>query len=113
MKEGYLAFLGSRTEDAIRSYFVDKVIFSCKALDHEWGIMESQEAFGTTKKAMIASGREKILVVDSTKFDQTAFSVAGKLRDVDVVVTDRKPSDKWMGYFKDAGVKCLYPDMQP
>ena len=62
---------------------------------------------------MIASSREKILVVDSTKFDQTAFSVAGKLRDVDVVVTDRKPSDKWMGYFKDAGVKCLYPDMQP
>ena len=75
--------------------------------------MESQEAFGTTKKAMIASGREKILVVDSTKFDQTAFSVAGKLRDVDVVVTDRKPSDKWMGYFEEANVKCLYPDMQP
>ena len=33
MKEGYLAFLGSRTEEAIRSYFVDKVIISCKALD--------------------------------------------------------------------------------
>lgn len=113
MKEGYLAFLGARTEEAIRSYFVDKVIFSCKALDHEWGIMESKESFGTTKKSMIASGREKILVVDSTKFDQTAFSVAGKLRDIDVVVTDRKPSDKWMGYFKEANVKCLYPDMQP
>ena len=27
MKEGYLAFLGARTEEAIRSYFVDKVIF--------------------------------------------------------------------------------------
>ena len=113
MKEGYLAFLGARTEEVIRSYYVDKVIFSCKALNEDLGIMESKEAFGTTKKAMIASGREKILVVDSTKFDQTAFSVAGKLRDVDVVVTDRKPSDKWMGYFKDAGVKCLYPDMQP
>ena len=105
--------MGARTEEAIRSYFVDKVIFSCKALDHEWGIMESKESFGTTKKSMIASGREKILVVDSTKFDQTAFSVAGKLRDVDVVVTDRKPSDKWMGYFEEANVKCLYPDMQP
>ena len=92
---------------------MDKVIFSCKALYHEWGIMESKESFGTTKKSMIASGREKILVVDSTKFDQTAFSVAGKLRDVDVVVTDRKPSDKWMGYFEEANVKCLYPDMQP
>ena len=113
MKEGYLAFLGARTEEVIRSYYVDKTIFSCKALDHEWGIMESKESFGTTKKAMITSGRKKILVVDSTKFDQTAFSVAGTLRDVDVVVTDRKPSDKWMGYFAEAGVECRYPDMQP
>ena len=112
MKEGYLAFLGSKTEDAIRSYYVDKVIISCKALDHEWGIMESQEAFGTTKKAMIASGREKILVVDSTKFDQTAFSVAGKLRDIDVIVTDRKPSEKWLAHFADEGVECRYPGMQ-
>ncbi len=109
MKEGYLAFLGSRTEEAIRSYFVDTVIFSCKALDHGWGIMESQEAFGTTKKAMITSGRRKILVVDSTKFDQTAFSVAGNLRDVNVVVTDRKPSEKWLAHFRELGIECKYP----
>lgn len=76
------------------------------------GIMESQEAFGTTKKAMIASGREKILVVDSTKFDQTAFSVAGKLRDIDVVVTDRKPSEKWLAHFAEEGVECRYPGMR-
>ena len=104
MKEGYLAFLGSRTEEAIRSYFVDKVFFSCKALDTEWGIMESQEAFGSTKKAMI-------LVVDSTKFDQTAFSVAGKLRDVDVVITDRKPSERWLARFTDEGIECRYPEV--
>ena len=35
MKEGYLAFLGSKTDESIRSYYVDKVIFSCKALDLE------------------------------------------------------------------------------
>ena len=46
--------------------------------------------FWHNEKAMIASGRKKSLVVDSTKFDQTAFSVAGKLRDLDVVVTDKK-----------------------
>lgn len=37
MKEGYLAFLGSKTDESIRSYYVDKVIFSCKALDKDWG----------------------------------------------------------------------------
>ena len=97
MKEGYLAFLGSRTEEVIRSYFVDTVIFSCKALDENWG-------------AMLDSGRKKILVVDNTKFDQTAFSVAGRLRDVDIVVTDAKPSEKWLKLFKEEGVECRYPE---
>ena len=109
MKEGYLAFLGSKTDESIRSYYVDKVIFSCKALDKDWGIMESQEAFGSTKRAMMSSGREKILVVDSSKFDQTAFSVAGSLKDVDVVVTDKKPVDRWRIYFEKLGVECKYP----
>ena len=73
------------------------------------GVMESQEAFGTAKKAMLDSGRKKILVVDNTKFDQTAFSVAGKLRDIDIIVTDEKPSDKWLQLFEEVGVECRYP----
>lgn len=109
MKEGYLAFLGSRTEESIRSYYADKVIFSCKALDAQRRIMESQDSFGSTKKAMMNSGRKKILVIDSTKFDQTAFSVAGELRDVDVVVTDEKPSEKWLHSFEELGISCRYP----
>lgn len=109
MKEGYLAFLGSKTDGIIRSYYADKVIFSCKALDQEWGIMESQEAFGSTKKAMIGSGRKKILVVDSSKFDQTAFSVAGNMKEVDVVVTDKEPTERWKRYFEKFNVECLYP----
>ncbi len=109
MKEGYLAFLGARTEEVIRSYYVDKVIFSCKALNEDLGIMESKEAFGTTKKAMINSGKMRILVVDSTKFDQTAFSVAGQLRDIETVITDKKPSEKWLNHFSAHKIECIYP----
>lgn len=109
MKEGYLAFLGSRTEEVIRSFYVDKVFFSCKALDHERGIMESQEPFGSTKKAMLNSGKKKIMVIDSTKFDQTAFSAAGNLKDVDIVVTDKCPDDKWLRHFQELGIECRYP----
>lgn len=50
MKEGYLAFLGSKTEDAIRSYYVDKVIISCKALDHEWGLWNRRKLLARPKK---------------------------------------------------------------
>ena len=109
MKEGYLAFLGSKTDESIRSYYVDKVIISCKALDQEWGIMESQEAFGSTKRAMMKSGRKKILVIDSTKFDQKAFSVAGSMKEVDMVVTEKRPEDRWRIYFEKLGIECRYP----
>ena len=44
-------------------------------------------------------------------FDQTAFSVAGKLRDVDVVITDRKPSERWLARFTDEGIECRYPEV--
>ncbi len=110
MKEGYLAFLGSRTEEAIRSYYVDKVFFSCKALDHRWGLMESHEMFASTKRTMMESGKKNILVVDSTKFDQTAFSVAGNLRNVDVVITDKKPDVTWQQHFMELGILCRYPE---
>lgn len=110
MTEGYLTFLGSRTEEAIRSYYVDKVFLSCKALDHRWGMMESNEMFASTKRIMMESGRKNILVVDNRKFDQTAFSVAGSLRNVDVVITDKKPDETWQQHFAELGIECRYPE---
>ena len=47
--------------------------------------------------------------MDSTKFDQTAFSIAGKLKDVDIVVTDQCPDKKWLDHFEKLGIECRYP----
>lgn len=112
MREGFLAFLGSRTEEVIRSYYMDKVICSCKAIDPVMGIMESRDGFATAKKAMLSAGRQKILAVDSTKFDQTAFASCGDLKQIDTVVTDIKPASEWLRRFKDAGVECVYADSE-
>ncbi len=112
MKEGYLAFYGSRTDEAIRSYYVDKIIFSCKTLNARLGMMESQELFASTKKTMMDSGRMNILLADCTKFDQTSFSVVGSLRDVNVVITDKRPDDRWLRLFRSLDVDCRYPELQ-
>ena len=109
MREGYLAFLGSRAEEVIRSYHVDKAVFSCKALNQESGIMESQEAFAFAKKAMRAAAHTTILVADNSKFDQTAFSIAGEIHGLDTVVTDIRPEERWIRYFEEVNVRCRYP----
>lgn len=110
MLKGYLAFFGSRAENVIREYYPDKVFVSCKALDHRLGIMESQDIFASAKKTVLKTGRKNILVVDSTKFNQSSFSVAGDLRDIDVVITDEKPDDMWLTHFEELGISCHYPE---
>lgn len=72
MKEGYLAFLGSRTEEVIRSYYVDKVFFPVRHLIRN-GESWNPRSLLAQRKSHDRFRTQKILVVDSTKFDQTAF----------------------------------------
>ena len=58
----------------------------------------------------LGANPDLVTVTGNTKFDQTAFSVAGRLRDVDIVVTDVKPSEKWLKLFEEEGVECRYPE---
>jgi len=109
MKEGYLALLGSKAEETIRSYWVDKAIVSCKAFDREKGIMDSSELFANAKETMIDSAKMSILAVDHSKFDNTAFARIMNLNKVQAVVTDMKPSAEWMEFFENRGIKCYYP----
>lgn len=109
MKEGYLALLGSKTETALRSYFVDKAFVSCKALDMQRGIMDSNDLFAQAKQSMMDSARESILAVDHSKFDNTAFAKVTDIQNLTAVVTDEKPSDGWMEFFAAHQIKCYYP----
>ena len=108
MKEGYLALLGSKAEETIRSYCVDKAIISCKAFDKEKGIMDSNELFANAKETMIDSAKMSILAVDHSKFDNTAFARIMNSNKVQTVVTDLKPSVEWMKFFEHRGIKCYY-----
>jgi len=108
LRENYLALVGSRTTDVIGSFHADKAILSCKGIDRERGITDSNEMFSQVKQTMLKSAKQRILAVDCTKFDQVAFSRIGEFSAVDMVVTDVRPSDEWMDYFAEKGITCLY-----
>ena len=110
MTEQYLTFLGSRAEECIRSYYADCAIISCKSLDRQWGIMESLDSISSAKRAMAASARQRILAVDSTKFDQTSLAVGPSLREIDILVTDSDPGEEWTSYLDSMGIRCVFPE---
>lgn len=104
----YLALVGAKAVDNISSYHVDKVILSCKGINMECGITDANELFSQVKKTMLKSANQRILAVDYTKFEIVAFSQICDLAEIDIVVTDVKPSERWLSYFEEKGITCLY-----
>lgn len=110
LKDGMLALVGPKTIEGIGAYCVEKTIISCKAFDIEKGFSDSSEDFAYAKQKMLHSARERILAVDSSKFGKSAFCKVGDLKDIDIIVTDKKPDIDTLEKLEDAKVKCIYPE---
>lgn len=65
----------------LKSYHVDKAVISCKGFDLESGITDSDELHANNKITMLGAAGKKILAVDKSKFDKTAFTAIGALDD--------------------------------
>lgn len=108
LRENYLALVGPKALEGISSFYADKVILSCKGLDMEKGLTDANEMFSQVKQTMLKSAKQCILAADHTKFNNVAFSRICDLTDIDMVVTDLRPSAEWMAYFNEKGITCLY-----
>lgn len=109
LKENYLALVGPKAIEGLSAFNVEKVIFSCKGIDMEKGITDANELFSQAKQTMIKSAKQCILAADHTKFETVAFSKICDAREINMVVTDKKPDSVWIEYFAQSGIQCLYP----
>lgn len=108
LKPGSLSFVGRHAENMLSEFHVDMAIFSCKGIDMDRGVTDSNEKDTDIKKCMLAGAKKKILAVDSTKLDRISFTRVCDMRDIDVVVTNREPSEKWQQYLKDNNTELVY-----
>ncbi|RZT02033.1 DeoR/GlpR family DNA-binding transcription regulator [Cuneatibacter caecimuris] len=110
LREGSLALVGPQAERMLASFHVDMAVISCKGIDEIRGFSESNEMHAQTKKCMLESAFQKVLAIDSTKFDKISFTQIGSLKDLTAVVTDKEPEERWKQIFTAAGVSCRYPE---
>lgn len=108
LKKGSLSLVGTTAERMIRSFHVDLAVCSSKGLDLGMGITDSNEKDSEIKRAIFSSATRKILAVDSSKFDKISFVRVGDITDVDTIVTDTAPSERWIDYLKDKNVELIY-----
>lgn len=105
-----MSLQGRRVAESISEYNVDKAIFSCKGIDAIKGIADGNDEASGVKQHMISASAKVYLAVDSSKFDKTAFSKICDISEIDVVVTDRRPDNAWIEYFKANHVECIYSE---
>ena len=108
LKEGSLSFVGHQAEKMVRNFHVDKAIISCKGIDSEYGFTDSNEMDAQVKKTMLLSAKQRILALDSTKFDKISFTQIGDFADIDMIVTDKKISEAWEKIFISHNIEVVY-----
>lgn len=112
LKEGGLSLVGYQAEKMISGFHVDMAICSCKGIETSNGITDSNERDAEIKKAFFKSANKRILAVDSSKFDRSSFVKVCGIDEVDVVVTEKKPSDAWLERLKQNNVEVVYEAIQ-
>lgn len=103
-----LSLQGTLAEQSITNYNVDTAIISCKGLDIDKGITDSNEDEAKLKKKMIAQSAEVVLLVDNSKFNKKAFVHLTEIENITTIVTDEAPSKEWIKFFKQNNIQLIY-----
>ncbi len=90
----YLAFVGSRAEQAILGYHVNKVFMSCSGCDLEYSLSDTNELQAELKRKMIQSADSSYLLVDHSKIGTRNLINIAKVDVFDYMVIDKKLSKK-------------------
>lgn len=103
-----LSLQGQLAKTNIAKYNVSIALISCKSLNIEKGVLDSNESEAEIKKAMLGQAEEVALLVDHSKFDQTAFVNLIDLDSVDYIITDSRPRDEWVEYCEMHDIQLIY-----
>lgn len=104
-------FSGSIVGDSARSFLgdfqADIAIISCAGVNGEGVYMASDEQ-STVKKQMIKQANQVILLCDHSKIDRMDYYKLCNHEDIDVIVTDKKPTQDFLSNVEKQHVEVIY-----
>lgn len=107
LKSDVLALVGPHALRTVHSYHASYAVLSCRGVNEQLGLADSDDAVVQIKQAMIASCDCSILLADHRKFDRSGLVALGSLDLVDKLVTDFPPSAQWAQRLRENGVELI------
>lgn len=84
-----------------------KVFVSAAGIHEQLGVTCSNNYEVSTKRAIIGSSLEKILLVDSQKFGIVKSSYFADLNEFDTIITDSDISEEWINYINNLKIRLI------
>lgn len=94
ISENSLSLVGPTTIRSIENLHVNKMFFSCKGFDRDWGVSDSNEQQANVKRRIIQNSDEIILLIDSTKLGQKSFVNIEDKKVLDYIVIDKEAEEE-------------------
>ncbi|MCL6456668.1 MAG: DeoR/GlpR family DNA-binding transcription regulator [Gorillibacterium sp.] len=104
LREPSGTFVGSVAETFFSQFHARTVFLSALGFTAESGFTDPNMLDTETKKAMIRSADQTVMLLDSSKFEQRSFMTTVTAAEVTAVITDSGISDSMIAYFKELGV---------
>lgn len=98
------AFIGSRTINSLKNFYMDKAFLSCRSLSMEHGISDSSESTSAIRQTLLDQSDSVYLIADHSKFDKTSFIRICGFERITGLVTDFSLTEQWAHFLEKAGV---------
>ncbi len=107
LRSGELSMVGHLAERAFEEFYVDKLFLGAGAFDLRNGASEFNIEDALVKRAMVRTAKQVILVADSSKFNQVAFTSITDLKSIHIIVTDNDLSPDLYERLQEEGIEVF------
>ena len=101
------ALVGPLSAKVLQELYLDHAFVGTFSLSLDAGLTTTDPAEAFSKEHVLTRTREAVLLVDGSKIGTRSFAHAGRLDQVDVVITDAELDAEASATFHDAGVRVL------
>ena len=104
------ALVGPSVLDCIRNYNFSKIFLASTGITIEHGATNASPLECEVKRELVRKSCAKYLLVDNSKFDVASLMTYSDLTEIDNIITDKNPPEKYLDYFKANAINLILPE---
>ncbi len=102
------SFIDPEVNRYLRSLNIDKAFMATTGFSLKTGLTNASESEFLIKKAVVAASNQIWLLADHDKFERRALYTYCNFRDINGLITDRRPAEEYTDYCNSHNIRLIY-----